>query len=226
MITTNIVIPTWLSVVDEGFYNALVRNVSYFNQNNNIISNPPIPPDTTPDPAEVWLGLFTSLVDQLENWRTTDRGWRAMIYALTTMGFDLSAVAEAELINNNGRVNFDNLSMIDTEIVNLMNESKFTNIFNFQGLVEESKNWPDSYILNGNNYSNLTYIVAKIAGSPAFENLKLDEITHNMTHLLQVRALNKMLENDPSKQVYFDYIGALPLYLIDTAGYTFPSTKP
>jgi hypothetical protein len=227
MITTNIVIPSWVEVLDKDFYNALNRNITFFNNNNTIISIPPIPPATEPeDPAVVWLALFNTLVAELQQWRVTDRGWRPMIYALTTMGFDLSAFSEADLINYNGRVAYGDISKIDSEVTDLMEQSKFTNIFNFQGLVNESKSWPDSYILNNNDSSVLASIVSRIDGSAAYENSLIDTLTENMTELLQTRALNRMLENDPSREVYFDYIQSLPLYLINTRGYKFPDKKP
>jgi hypothetical protein len=227
MITTNIVIPSWVEVLDKGFYDTLNRNIVFFNNNNTIISIPPIPPATEPpDPAVVWLSQFNLLVSALQNWRVADRGWRSMIYALTTMGFDLSAFSEAELINYNGRVAYGDISKIDSEVANLMEDSKFTNIFNFQGLIPASRTWPDSYILNNNDVSVLASIVASIIGSVDYENGLIDSLMENMTELMQARALNRMLEKDPSREVYFDYIQALPLYLINTRGYKFPQTKP
>lgn len=224
MINTNIVIPTWVEVIDADFYNSLVRNVAYFNANNSIVSIIPIPPAV--DPAAVWLGLFNSLVTQLGLWRTVDRGWTAMIYALMTVGFDLSAFSEAEVINYYGKITNTDLTNIDSDVALLMEQTKFKNIFNFQGLVQESKTWSDSHILNNNDSSVLASIVSKISGSAEYENTLVETLTQNMTFLLQSRALNKMLETDPSKQIYFDFIQALPLYLINTGGYPFPSQKP
>ena len=166
------------------------------------------------------------MIANLTAWRTTDRDWNNIIYVLVTLGFDISGFTEVQDPRIDGSIDITNTTDIPSDIFDLMEQSKYPNIYNFQGLVQESYSWGPDYILNGNNISNLNNIVSKIGGSVTYEIETVDSITHEMTHLLQMRALDRMLQTEPSKSIYFDYMKSLPLYLTNTGNYSLPSTKP
>lgn len=211
----NIVIPDWLSIVDEEFYNTLVRNIEYFNKNNSV--------DVLTQMA--WETAFADLEAAFTTWKTTNRNWSLMIYIYTALGFSSSVFNMVNLIDTEGAVNVKTVPDLPTKFSTVMEDLRFPNIFNFNGAIPASRSWPDSYIWNGGNIANLTALVLQIQGSVAYENATIDTVTHRAIRVLQQDTFDKMIIEDPSKTIYFDYLLAGPMYVLNSEDYQFPELK-
>lgn len=170
-------IPAWLGSVSPELYKKLVQNFDTIKLKASVL------------PAEEtnWNTKMSLLVSSLESWKAANRKQEFLEFTGITVSF----------------VNFCKLKGLEKTYATLLNQIKYENIFNFQGLDTLCLSWNTNYLLT---YSNLVTVVDKVSGSRAAELATMTSLKNQMIDIIQVDSFQSMISSEIGKPVFFDHM--------------------